>query len=103
MADFTAEILLVEDNPNDVELTQRALKKHDLANRMFVVNDGAEAIDYLYGTGGIRRTRYGQDARRSFFLEFETSQRSMEIRSGCGKVSKAKNAKPGYISGGVVS
>lgn len=38
------EILLVEDNPDDVELTLRALKKHNLANHVRVVNDGAEAL-----------------------------------------------------------
>ncbi|MGH7700085.1 MAG: response regulator [Gemmatimonadales bacterium] len=41
------EILLVEDNPSDVELTMRALSKHNLANRVHVVRDGAEAVDYL--------------------------------------------------------
>jgi two-component system response regulator len=45
------EILLVEDNPNDVELTLRALRKHHLANKLFVVNDGAEALDFIFGTG----------------------------------------------------
>ncbi|HEX9705300.1 MAG TPA: response regulator [Gemmatimonadales bacterium] len=39
------EILLVEDNENDVELTLRALSKHNLANRVHVVRDGAEAVD----------------------------------------------------------
>jgi len=43
------EILLVEDNPNDVELTLRALKRHNLANKVHVVNDGAKALDFLFG------------------------------------------------------
>lgn len=42
------DILLVEDNPNDVELTLRALKKNNLANRVFVVKDGAKALDFLF-------------------------------------------------------
>ena len=42
------EILLVEDNPNDVKLTLRALKKHNLANKVHVVIDGAEALDYIF-------------------------------------------------------
>ncbi len=42
------EILLVEDNLNDVELTLRALKKYNIANNIFVVHDGAEALDYIY-------------------------------------------------------
>jgi CheY-like chemotaxis protein len=45
------EILLVEDNPADVELTLRALKKHNLVNRMHTVGNGAEALDFLFGTG----------------------------------------------------
>ena len=45
------EVLLVEDNPHDVELTLRALKKHNLANRLFHVKDGAEAIDFLFSQG----------------------------------------------------
>jgi|SRR5829696_4124034 len=45
------EILLAEDNPSDAELTLRALQKHHLANRVFWVKDGAEALDYLFGTG----------------------------------------------------
>ncbi len=45
------EILLVEDNPHDVELTLRALKKHNLANNLLVVKDGAEALDFVFGTG----------------------------------------------------
>jgi len=45
------EILLVEDNPRDVELTLRALKKHNLANKVHVVKDGAEALDYIFATG----------------------------------------------------
>ncbi len=42
------EILLVEDNPHDVEMTLRALKKRNLANKVHVVKDGAEALDYLF-------------------------------------------------------
>ena len=45
------EILLVEDNTNDVELTLRALKKHNLANSVHVAKDGAEALDYLFASG----------------------------------------------------
>jgi two-component system response regulator len=45
------EILLVEDNPQDAELTIRALKRHNLANQLFHVEDGAEALDFLFGRG----------------------------------------------------
>ena len=45
------EILLVEDSPEDVELTMRALKSRHLANQLFVCRDGAEAIDFFFGAG----------------------------------------------------
>ena len=45
------DILLVEDNPDDVELTLLAFEEANLANRMVVVSDGAEALDYLFARG----------------------------------------------------
>lgn len=45
------EILLVEDNPTDAELTIRALKRENLANKLVWVKDGAEALDFLFATG----------------------------------------------------
>jgi len=44
-------ILLVEDNPDDVILTLRALKKNKIMNKVIVAKDGVEALDYLFGTG----------------------------------------------------
>jgi two-component system response regulator len=41
----------VEDNPNDEVLTRRALKKNNITNEVVVAHDGAEALDYLFGTG----------------------------------------------------
>jgi CheY-like chemotaxis protein len=47
----SVEILLVEDNPQDAEMTIRALKKHNLANKIHHVIDGAEALAFLFATG----------------------------------------------------
>jgi len=47
----SVEILLVEDNPSDVELTLHAFRKHNLANRVHVARDGVEALDYIFATG----------------------------------------------------
>jgi len=44
-------ILLAEDNPDDVLLTQRAFKKSNVANELIVVNDGQETLDYLFAEG----------------------------------------------------
>jgi CheY-like chemotaxis protein len=51
MADGAVEILLVEDNPNDVELTLHVFQAHKLTNRIHVVRDGAEALDFVFCAG----------------------------------------------------
>lgn len=53
------EILLVEDNPNDAELTLRALKKRHLANRIVHLKNGEEALDFIHG----KNTFEGRDTR----------------------------------------
>jgi two-component system response regulator len=50
-ANDRVEILLVEDNPNDLELALHALRRHNLANHIEVVRDGAEALEFIFGTG----------------------------------------------------
>jgi len=55
-------ILLVEDNPNDLELTLIALAKSQLANEVVVVRDGAEALDYLHRRGEFRERAVGNPA-----------------------------------------
>jgi two-component system, response regulator len=52
-------ILLVEDNPDDVELTLRAFRKSKVLNEIVVVRDGVEALDYLFATG----THAGRDQK----------------------------------------
>jgi len=52
-------ILLVEDNPDDIALTLRVLKKHNIANVVVEAHDGVEALDYLCGTGA----HAGRDVR----------------------------------------
>ncbi len=44
------EILLIEDNAEEAELTIRALKKQRLANRLYHINDGVKALEYIFGT-----------------------------------------------------
>jgi len=45
------EILLIEDNPFEAELTIRNLKKHNLANKLLHIDDGAEALDFIFSNG----------------------------------------------------
>jgi two-component system, response regulator len=58
---IAAELLLVEDNPQDLELALRALGKANLAGRVHVARDGAEALDYIFceGTHAERRMNVG--------------------------------------------
>ena len=51
METLISDILLIEDNPNDIELTLRALKKNNLANNIRVIKDGAEALEYFFAEG----------------------------------------------------
>jgi two-component system, response regulator len=44
-------ILLVEDNPDDIDLTIRAFQKNNIGNKIIVARDGVQALDYLFGTG----------------------------------------------------
>lgn len=57
MSGSEVEILLVEDNLQDLELTQRALKKANVTNRIEVARDGAEALDFIFGEGAFAGRR----------------------------------------------
>lgn len=55
-------ILLVDDSPRDVELALEALREYHIANEIFVLTDGAEALDYLYKRGRFADVDYGKPA-----------------------------------------
>lgn len=65
-----ADIVLVEDNPNDAEITIRSLKKHHLANKLIWLKDGVEAIDYLFAKGEYA-TRDPKNLPRVIFLDLK--------------------------------
>ena len=58
MNEKTIEILLVEDNPNDEMLALHAFKKHNLANKVHVVRDGAEALEFVFCTGAYAQRQF---------------------------------------------
>ncbi len=63
MTDSSVELLLVEDNPYDVELTLHTFKQYNLTNRVQVVRDGAEALDFLFGEGRYAARRLAESPR----------------------------------------
>ena len=63
-------ILLVEDNPDDEALTLRALKYNNIVNKVIVVRDGAEALDFLFGTGA-HKDRDIRDLPQVVFLDLK--------------------------------
>jgi two-component system response regulator len=63
-------VLLVEDNPHDLELTMHALERGRLGNRVDIVRDGVEALDYLFGTGR-HADRDPADLPRVVFLDLK--------------------------------
>lgn len=64
------DILLVEDNPNDAELTSRALTRKNLANRLLIVEDGEEALDFMFCRGRFAG-RNPDDAPQVVFLDLK--------------------------------
>ncbi|MHB8770997.1 MAG: response regulator [Syntrophales bacterium] len=63
MHEHILDIVLVEDNPADAELTLDALQTHHLANRVTVLKDGQEALEYFFGTGKYAGRDTGQRPR----------------------------------------
>ena len=70
MKENEVEILLVEDNPSDAELTLRALKKNKLANHVAHVSDGAEALDFIFARGAFK-DRDIESRPRVIFLDLK--------------------------------
>jgi len=64
------QILIVEDNPNDAELTLRAFKKHNLANEIYVAEDGAEALDFVFCEGKFS-SRENSTSLKVIFLDLK--------------------------------
>ena len=62
MTDYLGRILIVEDDPKDVELTLTALDEYNLANEVVVTRDGEEALDYLYSRGSFKTRPNGDPA-----------------------------------------
>ena len=64
------DILIVEDNPNDAELIVRTLKKQHLANKIFIAEDGAEALDFIFCRGEFT-DRIKSDRPKAVFLDLK--------------------------------
>lgn len=67
----SVEILLVEDNITDAELTIRELKKHNMANNLVHVKNGEEALDFIFATGKYATTREIQYSPRVVLLDIQ--------------------------------
>lgn len=67
----SVEILLVEDNISDAELTIRELKKHHLANNLFHVKDGEEALDFIFATGKFENANRANYLPRLILLDIQ--------------------------------
>lgn len=67
----SVDILLVEDNITDAELTIRELKKHNMANNLFHVRNGEEALDFIFATGQYAATRNIQYPPKVILLDIQ--------------------------------
>lgn len=70
MTSGPVEILLVEDNPDDVEMTLHALRESKLSNRIEVARDGAEALDFIFCAGAYA-TRSSDDSPKVILLDLK--------------------------------
>jgi len=67
----TVEVLLVEDNEHDAELTIGELKKYNLANQLFHVSDGEEALEFLFASGAYAEQRTMQHFPKLIMLDIQ--------------------------------
>ena len=67
----SVDLLFVEDNINDAELAIRELKKHHLANNLFHVNNGEEALDFIFATGLFANTRSSDNPPKLILLDIK--------------------------------
>jgi CheY-like chemotaxis protein len=80
-------ILLVEDNPGDVKLTQAALRRARIANELFITKDGEEALDFLYRRGS------HQNAIRPHLVLLDLNLPKMGGREVLGEIKNDQNLK----------
>ena len=71
MKEATVEIILVEDNPADVEMTLEALRERNLANKVCVLKDGAEALDYIMNSIDCRPGREDDQRPKVVLLDIK--------------------------------
>ncbi len=71
--EYEVEILLAEDNENDAELTIRALRKHNLANKLVHLKDGQEVVDFIFAEGNYSK-RNIEDTPRLILLDLKMSK-----------------------------
>lgn len=83
------EILVVEDNPNDYELTARALKKINMANKVYWIKDGAEALEFIFCTGKYAKRSLGRWSQ-AYSSGFEAAQ------GGWHTSAKKDKSRPRY-------
>jgi CheY-like chemotaxis protein len=65
------DVLLVEDNPNDAELTKRELRKYNMTNNLVHVTDGQEALDFVFATGQFTESRNIEYPPRIILLDIK--------------------------------